>query len=528
MTRLSALALLAALALPVLAPPVSAQDGPGLDADASPLDPDGTPQSFGSAIAVDGGFAIVGAPSANEAYVFQRIDGEWTLEQTLSGNQSDTSFGSAVAMDGNRLVVGAPRQRFGAASTPGGAAHVYVRSGAGGGSPWSREEIIAVPGEITDGQRRFGGAVAIRNSRVFVGDVNAIVRAGANGSQRRRSGSVFVFTRTGTIVRQSSGGQVWPLTATISLGDFSREGDEFGASVSADGPYVLVGSPGRPAFVAERRAGGTVTGQAYLYLRNGADWDLDTGLTGSTASDGDRFGESVALDVSATAATAVVGAPRDRGDEQGQGSITVFEGPEGNWVERAVLHADPVIGSNLGAEVAVSGNRIVGGGISSSDGFGATAFVFDKRNDTWTYQGALREPQTIIVREARGENPLGGVAVGDDVVMLGVRSRSAAYAFGNVRPVANEGSPTSALALDAPRPNPTTGRATLTLTVDTPQTVRATLVDALGRRVQTLWDGPASGPLHLGVEAGGLAPGVYAVHVEGEAASAVRRLTVVR
>ena len=115
-----------------------------------------------------------------------------------------------------------------------------------------------------------------------------------------------------------------------------------------------------------------------------------------------------------------------------------------------------------------------------------------------------------------------------DVVLLGLRESGRVYAFGNVRPVDGEGGPVAGLALGAPSPNPATSRAAVTLTVETPQTVRVTLVDALGRRVRTLWDGPAAGALRLGVEAGGLAPGVYAVRVEGGAASAVRRLTVVR
>ena len=532
MTRLYALALTAALAVPALAPSAGAQTDPELDADVSRLDPGGTPGTFGWSIAVDGDLAVVGARGASEAYVFLRADGEWMLEQKLVGDQANSAFGTSVAIEGDRLVVGALGQRYGSTSIPGGAAHVYVRSSADTGGPrWSREEIIPVPGEITDGQRRFGVAVAISDGRVFVGDINAIVGTGANGAQQRRSGSVFVYARTGAAGRSASG-RLWSLTGTISLGEFAADGDEFGAAVSADGQYVLVGAPGRPAFVTLRRPGGSAPGQALIYVDNTLSgdgvWNLEATLSGSTASDGDRFGEAVALDIGPNAATAVVGAPQDDGDETDQGSITVFAGLEGAWTEQAVLRADAVEFGYLGAEVDIDGTRVVGGGLASDAGFGATASVFDKLDDGWTYRGALVEPQIVVARASAGSYPLGGVAVGPDVVLLGLRESGRVYAFGNVRPVGSEGGPVAGLALGAPSPNPATSRAAVTLTVETPQTVRVTLVDALGRRVRTLWDGPAAGALHLGVEAGGLAPGVYAVRVEGGAARAVRRLTVVR
>ena len=93
---------------------------------------------------------------------------------------------------------------------------------------------------------------------------------------------------------------------------------------------------------------------------------------------------------------------------------------------------------------------------------------------------------------------------------------------------AGEDNDASVFALSAPRPNPTAGRAELTLTLDRAQPVRATLVDALGREVAVLHDGEASGVLTLAVDGGALAPGVYVVRVAGAAHTLARRITVTR
>ena len=95
--------------------------------------------------------------------------------------------------------------------------------------------------------------------------------------------------------------------------------------------------------------------------------------------------------------------------------------------------------------------------------------------------------------------------------------------------VAAEGAPAS-FELGAAYPNPATQRATLALSVDAAQHVTAVVVDALGRTVATVFDGPlAAGAIQaLTVDAGRLAPGVYVVRVQGETFAQSRRLVVAR
>lgn len=74
-------------------------------------------------------------------------------------------------------------------------------------------------------------------------------------------------------------------------------------------------------------------------------------------------------------------------------------------------------------------------------------------------------------------------------------------------------------------PNPSASRATVTLEVAETRAVRVELLDALGRRVAVLADGPlAPGPHAIEVDTAGLPAGVYMVRLGGQAIP----LTVVR
>ncbi len=94
--------------------------------------------------------------------------------------------------------------------------------------------------------------------------------------------------------------------------------------------------------------------------------------------------------------------------------------------------------------------------------------------------------------------------------------------------VASEpGASARALALAPPLPNPTAGTATLALTVGRPTSVRAEALDALGRRVAVLHDGPlAAGAHRLVLDATRLPAGVYVVRATTGAATATQRVVV--
>lgn len=86
----------------------------------------------------------------------------------------------------------------------------------------------------------------------------------------------------------------------------------------------------------------------------------------------------------------------------------------------------------------------------------------------------------------------------------------------------------AAFALSAPSPNPSRDTAALTLTMDRAQSVTVRVVDALGRIVAVVADGPQqAGTLRMQVDTGRLAAGLYSVVATGDRAAATRRIAVV-
>ena len=152
---------------------------------------------------------------------------------------------------------------------------------------------------------------------------------------------------------------------------------------------------------------------------------------------------------------------------------------------------------------------------------------------------ALLDPTNLIAVTGQTIHTDRGVGVGDEVVYVvtaasanSVESEPSEPLRVVVQPTANEDGPgaAGALALSAPFPNPTAGRADLTLTLGAPTTVSATVVDALGREVATLF---AAKPLGAGRhevrwDARGAGPGTYFVVVTGDKARVVRAVNVVR
>ncbi len=95
--------------------------------------------------------------------------------------------------------------------------------------------------------------------------------------------------------------------------------------------------------------------------------------------------------------------------------------------------------------------------------------------------------------------------------------------------VAGEGAP-DAVRVGTFAPNPAAGASRLAFTVEAAQTVRAVVVDALGREVAVLFEGAVAPGTEttLAIDAGRLSPGTYVVRITGEAFAETRRLTIVR
>jgi hypothetical protein len=360
--------------------------------------------TFGSAVAINGNTIVVGAPAHagfGAAYVFVLSGGTWVqqAELTPSDGVAADSFGSAVAVSGGTAVVGASCHPY---HFPGGcgpgAAYVFVQSG----TTWSQQaELTASDGVASD---NFGYSVAVSGGTAMVGAFEHAVDS--NTAQ----GAVYVFAQSGTSWSQqaeltasdgaansgfgcavalsgstglvgaygSNAGQgaayvfveehgTWDQKAKLTASD-GVPTDVFGYSVALSGSTAVVSAPTHPY------SGGFGPGAAYVFAESAGRWSQQAELTASDGAAGDLFGYSVGVSGSA----AVVGAPGHTvGSNAAQGAAYAFAESAGTWSQQAELTAsDGAAPDQLGVAAAIGGNIDVVGArnhtVSSNGDQGAT------------------------------------------------------------------------------------------------------------------------------------------------------------
>lgn len=154
---------------------------------------------FGESVAIDGDRAIIGSPHkdlasdidrAGEAYIYRRnASGAWLEEIKLStlasGHDPGDNFGSAVAIQGNIAVVGAEFDEN-AGGEQRGAAYVFEFDG----TTW-REVARLLPSNPA--ASFFGEALAISGDAIAVGAVGDTVPENPNCNFN--CGAVYIFRR---------------------------------------------------------------------------------------------------------------------------------------------------------------------------------------------------------------------------------------------------------------------------------------------------------------------------------------------
>lgn len=228
---------------------------------------------FGREVAISGTTIAVGAPRANianngdagAAYVFVK-SGTWTEQAALKASSAVASaqVGFSIAISGDTLVAGAP-------SEGGGAVHIFTRSG----STWSAPTRIA-------GSGFFGWDVSIDGDQLAIGAPSAIVSATSRGAAhvyRRTTGwtlDATVFATTPD-TDDNFGHGVHVDRTNLIVGAPSEDG----ASRAIDGAH---------------NNNALNAGAAYAFRRAATGWDVTHYIKASNADPGDQFGASVAAD----------------------------------------------------------------------------------------------------------------------------------------------------------------------------------------------------------------------------------------
>jgi len=366
---------------------LTASDGESLD-------------EFGFSVALSGDTVVVGAPLVDigensdqgAAYVFAIGENNHVQQQQLAANDGalGDQFGHSVAISGDTVVVGAYTDDIGLNTTQ-GSAYVFTRSFTAGGAVWTQQQKLTADVGVTNAQ--FGFSVAISGNTVVVG-----APFDANGENLNR-GSVYVFTRTGT---------VWTQQQKLTAND-GGPGDFFGGSIALGGDTIVVGALG------DNIGTNADQGSAYVFIRSGTIWTQQQKLTADDGAAGDRFGRSVAL----SGDTVVVGASNDAiGANVSQGSAYVFTRSAALWTQKQKLTANDGAAQDIfGFSVAISGDTVVVGaqfadiGVNKDQG---SAYVFTLNGATWAQQ------QKLTANDGAASDLFGfSVALGGDTLVVG-------------------------------------------------------------------------------------------------------------
>ena len=265
---------------------------------------------------------------------------------TASTGSEGDRFGHSVALDGETLVVGAYLD----ADVGPDAGAVFVYSRIAGDTSWTElAKLTASTGGEAEAEW-FGRDVTIEGDTIVAG---AYEYDGVGSD----SGAAFVF------VRQTS--SAW--TQQAMLDGNSTAGDQFGRSVAISGDTVVIG--------ADEADGAVVnSGAVYVYTRTADNsWIEQAKLTASDGSQGDQFGESVAI----AGDTIVVGAYKH--DEHGpeSGAVYVYTRTGSAWTQQAKLTAsDAFAGDQFGRSVAIDGDTIVVGADNANGAATSSGAVF--------------------------------------------------------------------------------------------------------------------------------------------------------
>ena len=358
----------------------------------------------GWSVAIEGDLAVMGAigvddacptdPNCNSgaALVYRRVSGAWSFETTLTASDSSIAdqFGQSCSISGNRILVGAHQD---------GPGSVYVF--AYNGTSWVEEQKLL--GSDSLDTFHFGHSVSLDGDTALIG----CMRDNFAGNE---TGSAFIFERIAG---------VWTETAKITASD-PLALDRFGRACDLDGDTAVVGAhlhDGLTAdegavYVYERDDAGTPND------RSDDTWPQAAKLVSSQPLENAFFGLAIGVE----AGTCVIGSPQDTGASINSGSAYIFErDASGAWLESQVISAaDGEDGDRFGESAAIDGDRIVAGAPGDDDAGdrAGAAYQLERTAAGWVattkFTASVVDPGAVLGGEM-------GVEVSGDTAIFGAR-----------------------------------------------------------------------------------------------------------
>ena len=246
---------------------------------------------FGTSVAINGDYAIVGAPNDDDngsdsgtAYIYQRLENGWGQVAKLVAPDAATGdlFGYSVAIAGDYAVVGAPRKDNDSGEDI-GSMYIFKRSE----DTWSVWGPLIVPPIAGAAGDEFGWSVSIDGHFALAG-----AHLYDGGEDLANSGSARIFEELGDT-------HIWFTEPHHGLKPSdAAASDEFGFAVSISDDYALIGSL--------KYINGTGTAYVFQKSTGNDDWHQFVKLIASDTPWG--FGSAVSI----SGRYAIIGARHDR------------------------------------------------------------------------------------------------------------------------------------------------------------------------------------------------------------------------
>jgi hypothetical protein len=350
-----------------------------------------TEDNFGWSVSLSGDTALIGVindddngANSGSAYVFIRTGTTWSQQAKLlaSDGTAGDNFGLSVSLDGDTALIGAPFHDDNGADA--GSAYMFTRTG----TTWTQQrKLLASDPAAGD---CFGGSVSLSGDTALIG-------APYDDDNGADSGSVYMFTRTGT---------TWTQQQKLHASD-GAAGDQFGFPVSLDGDTALIG-----AYYNDDN--GANSGSAYVFTRTGTTWTQQQKILAPDGATGDCFGDSVSL----SGDTALIGAEYDDDNGDSSGSAYIFIRTGTTWTQQQKLHAsDGAVSEDFGNSVSLEGDTALIGALNNADNGGSSgsAYVFIRTGTTWTQQ------QNLLASDGAVGDQFGcSVSLNGDTALIGV------------------------------------------------------------------------------------------------------------
>ena len=370
---------------------------------------------YGESVAVDGNFAVVGAPGENAAYVLFYDGITWTEQARLAppAVEDRDKFGFTVAIEGDVIAVGAP-DRMGD-----GAAYVFEKQQ----DSWSTAQLTAQLSYDYDPNTffgiRFGYSVNVSDGLIVVGASKEAVflferpSAGWQDTTQTavltQSSSDFIssFGRNVSVsgntivtcdsridndlgsvyIYEKPAGGWTDATETVALSTPNRNDRNFGTSISLNNETLVVGAEGHGQ-----------SGATYVFEKPGSGWQGAT-YTAKLTADDERF-ERLGKSVQVAGSTITVGSANG-------GAVFLYERPISGWVSATqptakLTASDGKRYEDFGIPLATDGQTIVAG--ATELGEGGQVYLFQKPANGWASQ---QEDQKVVA-------PFATSAAGDE------------------------------------------------------------------------------------------------------------------